>query len=38
VLGADDEPELDTFSELSTERLLRDATGADCWMNVRQWR
>ncbi|MYN67665.1 MAG: ABC transporter substrate-binding protein [Acidobacteria bacterium] len=32
VLGADDDPELDTFSELSTERLLRDATGADCWM------
>ena len=32
VLGAEDDPELDTFSELSTERLLRDATGADCWM------
>ena len=32
VLGADDDPELDTFSELSTERLLRDATSADCWM------
>ncbi|MYD87516.1 MAG: ABC transporter substrate-binding protein, partial [Acidobacteria bacterium] len=32
VLGADDDPELDTFSELSTERLLRDATAADCWM------
>ncbi len=32
VLGADDDPELDTFSDLSTERLLRDATGADCWM------
>ena len=32
LLGADDDPELDTFSELSTERLLRDATDADCWM------
>ncbi len=32
VLGAEDDPELDTFSELATERLLRDATGADCWM------
>ena len=32
VLGVDDDPELDTFSELSTERLLRGATGADCWM------
>ncbi|MXX56873.1 MAG: ABC transporter substrate-binding protein [Gemmatimonadetes bacterium] len=32
VLGAEDDPELDTFSDLSTERLLRDATGADCWM------
>ena len=32
VLGAVDDPELDTFSDLSTERLLRDATGADCWM------
>ena len=32
VLGAEDDPELDTFSELSTERLLRDATDADCWM------
>ncbi|MCY3745286.1 MAG: ABC transporter substrate-binding protein [Acidobacteria bacterium] len=32
VLGAEDDPELDTFSELSTERLLRDGTGADCWM------
>ena len=32
VLGAEDDPELDAFSDLSTERLLRDATGADCWM------
>ncbi len=32
VLGADNDPELDSFSDLSTERLLRDATGADCWM------
>ena len=32
VLGADDDAELDTFSGLSTERLLRDATGADCWV------
>ncbi len=32
LLGADDDPELDTFSQLSTERLLRDATDADCWM------
>ncbi len=32
VLGADDDPELDTFSDLSTERLLRDATHADCWV------
>ena len=32
VLGAEDDPQLDTFSDLSTERLLRDATGADCWM------
>ena len=32
LLGADDDPELDTFSLLSTERLLRDGTGADCWM------
>ena len=32
VLGAEDDPELDTFSDLSTERLLRDATEADCWM------
>ena len=32
VLGAEDDPQLDTFSLLSTERLLRDATGADCWM------
>jgi iron complex transport system substrate-binding protein len=27
-----DNPELDSFSRLSTEQLLRDATGADCWM------
>ena len=32
VLSADDDPELDTFSDLSTERLLRDATDADCWV------
>ena len=32
VLGAADDPQRDTYSELSTERLLRDATGADCWM------
>ena len=32
VLGAEDDPELDSFSDLSTERLLRDATDADCWM------
>ena len=32
VLGAEDDPELDVFSDISTERLLRDATGADCWM------
>ncbi len=32
VLGAEDDPELDVFSDLSTERLLRDATDADCWM------
>ena len=32
VLGAENDPELDTFSDLSTERLLRDATDADCWM------
>ena len=32
VLGAEDDPRLDTFSDLSTERLLRDATDADCWM------
>jgi len=32
VMGAEDDPELDTFSDLSTERLLRDATDADCWM------
>ena len=32
VLGAEDDVELDTFSELSTERLLLDGTDADCWM------
>ena len=32
LLGAPDDPELDSFSDHSTERLLRDATGADCWM------
>ena len=32
VLGAADDPQRDTYSELSTEQLLRDATGADCWM------
>ena len=32
VLGAADDPQRDTYSELSTERLLRDATDADCWM------
>ncbi|MCY3704889.1 MAG: ABC transporter substrate-binding protein [Gammaproteobacteria bacterium] len=32
VLGGEDDPELDSFSDLSTERLLRDATDADCWM------
>ena len=32
VLGAQDNPELDNFSRLSTEQLLRDATHADCWM------
>jgi iron complex transport system substrate-binding protein len=32
VLGAPDDPELDSFSRLSTEQLLRDATHADCWM------
>jgi iron complex transport system substrate-binding protein len=32
LLGAPDDPELDVFSSLSTEQLLRDATGADCWM------
>ena len=32
MLGAEDDPALDAFSDLSTERLLRDATGADCWM------
>ncbi len=32
VMGAEDDPELDAFSDLSTERLLRDGTDADCWM------
>ena len=32
VLGAEDDLQRDTYSELSTERLLRDATDADCWM------
>ena len=32
VLGKPDDPELDVFSRLSTEQLLRDATHADCWM------
>ncbi|HTU13065.1 MAG TPA: ABC transporter substrate-binding protein [Allosphingosinicella sp.] len=32
VLGQPDNPELDVFSRLSTEQLLRDATNADCWM------
>ena len=32
VLGAPDDPELDNFSRLSTEQLLRDAREADCWM------
>jgi iron complex transport system substrate-binding protein len=32
VLAAPDDPRLDTFSRLSTEQLLRDATHADCWM------
>ncbi|UPT62625.1 MAG: ABC transporter substrate-binding protein [Hyphomonadaceae bacterium JAD_PAG50586_4] len=32
VLGAPDDPELDTFSRLSTEQLLEGATNADCWM------
>jgi iron complex transport system substrate-binding protein len=32
VLQAPDNPELDVFSALSTEQLLRDATEADCWM------
>ena len=32
VLGTEDDPKLDSFSDLSTERLLRDGTGADCWM------
>jgi len=32
VLGEPDNPKLDSFSRLSTERLLRDAADADCWM------
>jgi iron complex transport system substrate-binding protein len=32
VLQAPDNPQLDSFSVLSTEQLLRDATHADCWM------
>jgi iron complex transport system substrate-binding protein len=32
VLSAPDDPELDTFSRLSTEQLLEGATRADCWM------
>lgn len=32
VLGAPDDTELDAFSRLSTEQLLRDATEADCWV------
>lgn len=32
VMGASDNPELDSFSRLSTEQLLRHATNADCWM------
>jgi hypothetical protein len=32
VLGAPDNPELDTFSRLSTEQLLQAATHADTWM------
>ncbi len=32
VLGEPDDPELDSFSHLGTERLLADATDADCWM------
>ncbi|MEM1250643.1 MAG: ABC transporter substrate-binding protein [Acidobacteriota bacterium] len=32
VLSTADDPELDDFSRLSTEQLLRDATHADCWM------
>jgi iron complex transport system substrate-binding protein len=32
VLGAPDDPELDGFSRLSTERLLQEAAGAECWM------
>jgi len=32
VLGAPDDPRLDTFSRLSTEQLLERGSGADCWM------
>jgi ABC-type Fe3+-hydroxamate transport system substrate-binding protein len=32
VLGESDDPQLDSFSSVSTERLLRDAREADCWM------
>ncbi|MCG8462751.1 MAG: ABC transporter substrate-binding protein [Holophagales bacterium] len=32
VLAAPDDPELDGFSRLSTEQLLRDATHPDRWM------
>ncbi|HYE44447.1 MAG TPA: ABC transporter substrate-binding protein [Caulobacter sp.] len=32
VMGAPDDPELDVFSRLSTEQLLRSGTQADCWM------
>jgi iron complex transport system substrate-binding protein len=32
VLDAPDDPELDGFSRLSTERLLQEAAGAECWM------
>lgn len=32
VLAQPDNPELDAFSRLSTEQMLRDATRANCWM------
>lgn len=32
LLGAPDDPELDTFSNLSTEQLLQGARQADVWM------